>query len=250
MSYVLVTGDPRGENTAKMEVIGPDGRTKICERNNAAYPLEISSATATYTNDKIVVCGGSSPRTDECHVYQQGQGWILLSRMTKARTSIASIPIQGGMLVTGGLGGSNYLKTSQIVKLDGSAVTDGPEIPEVRAGHCMTSDKEEDAFFLLGGQDEYGEATSTVGQLEYNKDFILKKTTNMNKRRFGLGCAIFRSDQHGSRPLLVAAGSGNFDGGNGGNSCEFWDFTIGNQWQLCSESNVYLLFTLGQNSNV
>ena len=61
MSYVLITGSPENENTAKMEVIGPDGRTKICKGNNAAYPLEINDATATYTNDKIVVCGGSAP---------------------------------------------------------------------------------------------------------------------------------------------------------------------------------------------
>ena len=244
MSYVLVTGYPWNEKTAKMEVIGPDGRTKICKGNNAAYPLEISLATATYTNDKIVVCGGQYPLTDECHVYQQGQGWTLLSRMAQARSYSASIPIQGGMLVTGGYDGSNRLKTSQIVKLDGSAVTDGPEIPEVRAGHCMTSDKEEDAFFLLGGADGNYDATSTVWQLEYNKDFILKKTTNMNKRRFNLGCAIFRSDQHGSRPLLVAAGSGAF--GNGGNSCEFWDFTQSDsQWQLCSKSNVLFLSKVG-----
>jgi len=235
MSYVVVTGFSRNENAAKMEVIGPDGRTKICKGNNAAYPItEIESATATYTNDKIIVCGGWSPRTDECHVYQQGQGWTLLSRMAQAREASASIPIQGGILVTGGYDGSNILKTSQIVKLDGSAVTEGPEIPEERAGHCMTSDKEEDAFFLLGGGDVNIDTTSTVWQLEYNKDFILKKTTTMNKRRSNLGCAIFRSDQHGSRPLLVTAGSDL--SGNGGNSCEFWDFTQpGSQWQLCSK---------------
>ena len=72
--------------------------------------------------------------------------------MKQARKWSASIPIDGGMVVTGGQDGSgNTLKSSQIVLSDGSAVTNGPELPEPRYGHCMAYDKKHNVFFVTGG---------------------------------------------------------------------------------------------------
>merc|ERR1712083_350876 len=58
----------------------------------------------------------------------------------------------------------------------------------------------------------------------------------MKKRRYIFGCGLFRSGNHGGRKILVAAGSSSYDGGNGGDNCEFIDITKQNsQWQLCSQ---------------
>ena len=65
----------------------------------------------------------------------------------------------------------------------------------------------------------------------------------MKKTRAYHACSIFSSDQHGGRPVLVAAGSYFAPGKE---TCEFWDFTqAGSEWQLCSKSNVHFLCTLG-----
>lgn len=243
MKYVQITGYPRDENTAKLEVIDPDGQTKVCQ-GNMAYPLQISHATAAFTEDKMVVCGGY-PYTDKCHIYEHGQGWSLLATMNQPRSDSASISIPGGMIVIGGWDGSNRLKTSQIVRLDGSSVTYGPEIPEPRYGHCIAQYKEDDAFFITGGRNANAADTSTVWQYEGTDNFSLKRTSTMKKTRAYHACSIFSSDQHGGRPLLVAAGSSSSPGTAGSNNCEYWDFNKpDSQWQLCSKSNVHFLCVL------
>ena len=60
MKYVLLSGYPRNENSAKMEVVDMNGNSKLCKDRNA-YPLEISLPVATYTEGKILVCGGEYP---------------------------------------------------------------------------------------------------------------------------------------------------------------------------------------------
>ena len=237
MSYVLITGVPTNEAT-KMEVIDADGNTRICQ--NHPYPLEIVSATAIYQDGRILVCGGVPPYTDECHVYEKGKGWTLLTKMNKARSASASIPIQGGMLLLGGVADGSRTKTSQIVKMDNSPVTKGPELSEPRFHHCIATDDEEDASFLLGGINENIDATSTVWKLQYQGTLIQEEMPSMKKRRANFGCGLFRSSNHGGRKILVAAGSAHWGGANGGTSCEFIDITKQNsQWQLCSKSNIF-----------
>ena len=70
--------------------------------------------------------------------------------MNQAMCGSASIPIDGGMIVIGGYDGNNALKSSQIIFSNGSVITDGPELPEPRLGHCLAYDKEEDVFFITG----------------------------------------------------------------------------------------------------
>ena len=58
MSYLQITGDPRDEYMV-MEVIDNLGKSRLCHKNKSKYPLQVSHATATYTNDKILACGGT-----------------------------------------------------------------------------------------------------------------------------------------------------------------------------------------------
>ena len=136
-----------------MEVIDSNGETRLCQGSNSMYPLEVSDATAIYTNGRILACGGNTNinRTDQCYVYEKGKGWSQLST-SQPRSEIASIPIDGGMIVIGGWDGSNTLKSSQIIFSNGYVNTEGPEIPEPRYGHCLAYDKEDDVFFVTGGK--------------------------------------------------------------------------------------------------
>ena len=135
------------------------------------------------------------------------------------------------MIVTGGRDGFLVFQSSQIVLADGSAITEGPELPEPRDGHCLAYDKDDDVFFVTGGY--YSGAKNTAWKFNDKEKFTLNGTTTMKETRRFHGCGIFKSKKHNERPLLVTAGSYSVPGTN---TCEFYDYTKhGSKWQLCSK---------------
>ena len=59
MKYVLVTGYPRTDETAQMEIISEDGTTVICLNSNNNYPETFSDVSAAVSDENtIVACGG------------------------------------------------------------------------------------------------------------------------------------------------------------------------------------------------
>ena len=59
MKYILVTGYPRNDETAKMEILSQDGTTVICKNSKNKYPENLSSASGAVTDGTtIVACGG------------------------------------------------------------------------------------------------------------------------------------------------------------------------------------------------
>jgi hypothetical protein len=95
----------------------------------------------------------------------------------------------------------------------------------------------EDKIFSTGGVDENGAATSNVWQFNPANNFAKADGPEMKKIRYQHACGIVHSIHHGSRPLLVVAGSGSGWAATGGKNSEYWDFTVpGSTWQLCSKS--------------
>ena len=140
------------------------------------------------------------------------------------------------MIVTGGQDGSgNQLKSSQIVLVDGSPVTNGPELPEPRYGQCVAYDKENDVIFLIRGWNTGGRSQE-VWKFKDPKTLILNGTTHMNTPRYDAGCGIVRSKHHDGRPLIVIGGDSSTSSA-GSKICEFLDYTKSDQWQFCSKSN-------------
>ena len=233
MNYILITGYPRDSTTTQMEVIDNNGNTRLCQKDHSKYPEMISVASATYTNEKILVCGGY-PSTDQCYIYEKGKGWSPISKMSKAKYSMATIPIDGGMVVAGGWS-STYLDSSEIIQADGSSITEGPELPEPRYGQCVAYDKENDVIFLIRGWNTGGRSQE-VWKFKDPKTLILNGTTHMNTPRYDAGCGIVRSKHHDGRPLIVVGGS-ILKTDPGSKICEFLDYTKSDQWQFCSKSN-------------
>ena len=59
MKYVLVTGYPRTDETAQMEIISEDGTTVICQNSKNKYPKNVDGASGAVTDGTtIVACGG------------------------------------------------------------------------------------------------------------------------------------------------------------------------------------------------
>ena len=109
-------------------------------------------------------------------------------------------------------------------------------LPAARYDHCMVNYG--DKIFSTGGRDENYRANSNVWQFNPANNFAKADGAIMKKTRWGHGCGIVHSIHHGSRPLLVVAGSGIGRGATGATkTSEYWDFTLaGSTWQLCSKS--------------
>jgi len=231
MKYAILTGYPRNDETAQMEVIDESGLTKICN-SKSKYPLKVAEATGVFTNNYIIVCGGAYPETPACYTYADDQqGWTKLADMDTPRFGSASVSIDDGILVTGGLDdGINTLKTSEIVFLNGT-VKQGKPLPEPRYEHCLV--EYQGQIISTGGYDENGDSTSTVWSFNNHEEFTMTNKPSMIYKRAWHACGIVHSSLHDGRPLLVVAGA--FIG-DGMDKSEFWDFTIpGSQWQSCSE---------------
>ena len=141
---------------------------------------------------------------------------------------VFSIPIPGGILVSGGYG-SGILKTSEIVYLNG-LVKQAKPLPEPRNGHCMA--EYQGQIFSTGGWDGR-QYSSTVWMFNNYVEFTLTNKPEMNYARYYHACGIFNSSLHGGRPLLVVAGGLT----EGKHNSEYLDFTVsGSQWQICSKS--------------
>ena len=61
MKYILVTGSPRSDETAKMEILSKDGTTVICKNSKNKYPKNVYGASGAVTDGTtIVACGGEN----------------------------------------------------------------------------------------------------------------------------------------------------------------------------------------------
>ena len=59
MKYILVTGYPRNDETAQMEILSEDGTTVICPNARNKYPEIVNGASGAITDGTtIVACGG------------------------------------------------------------------------------------------------------------------------------------------------------------------------------------------------
>ena len=58
MKFVLVTGYPRTDETAQMEIISENGNTVICQNQKNKYPETLEFVSAAVTDGTtIVACG-------------------------------------------------------------------------------------------------------------------------------------------------------------------------------------------------
>ena len=222
-----------------MEVLSADRTTVICQNPKNKYPENVIGAFAAVTNETtIVACGGydgSKSTISSCYSYGGDKKWDKLADMTTPREFSASVRIPGGIWATGGVvDASNVLKTTEKMFLNKTKQV-GPTLPAARYGHCMVNYG--DKIFSTGGLDENRDATSNVWQFDAGDNFAKADGPEMKKKRAAHGCGIVHSIHHGSRPLLVVAGSDTYGGATGAKNSEYWDFTLaGSTWQLCSKS--------------
>ena len=110
-------------------------------RNNttcrlAQYPEKVTYSAGGIVRNHITICGGwntdTKTRTASCYQHNpSNNSWSLLSSLTTARYHHASVELNGGLWVTGGLDGRNRLSSTEMVHGDRSVVH-GAAIPSKR----------------------------------------------------------------------------------------------------------------------
>ena len=233
---VIITGF--GEDNSKMEVLQTlDAKTNLCHASSYDYPLDVGVSSGALVDNQIIICGGdiSATETDSCFKFGKDQNWKRFGKMSRPRSASASVALPDGIWVTGGSEQDEILKTTEVIYLNGTTVP-GPQLPEPRYTHCLV--KYKDTIFSIGGFYNGLPTTSVWIFSARNQIRQIGNGPNLKYARNLHACGIFNSNEHGGRPVLVVAGSGNFgpDGPRSSRTTEYWDFSIpGNKWELSSE---------------
>ena len=237
MSIVLITCRSSGSN--QMEIINPDNSTTKCQ-NDYNYPISVRGASGAVVDGTIVVCGGRSPTTKkQCYSFGFEKEWKNITDMTTVRAWAASVPFNSDALwVGGGHDGNNYLKSTELVYLDGRR-SSTKQLPKVRRESCAA--EYNGNIYFTGGWDGNYDAQNNNWIINTKDDFKVTDGPNMLKKREGHSCGIFHSHAHSGRAVIVTAGGF----GTGRTNCEFWDFTVpGETWQLCSKSCLIVIWQI------
>ena len=146
MVTILVTGTPR-ETGTMIEVITENLEAKVCSQM-PKYPLEVSAAAGSNWKDgKLAICGGSdlSIRLSKCYLLENGE-WNEIESLQTVKNGQGASNIGGKIWLTGGYS-NGFSAATDIIHPNGT-VTQGPELPKGRFGHCQVS--YEQSTYILG----------------------------------------------------------------------------------------------------
>ena len=131
---MITTGRPDARTTEVVDV--ETGKT--CA-DLADFPVKNQGALGANLNGTPIVCGGRDDSTNyqACYKFTNG-GWQEFASMNEKRQYAAGIMFKNKFHVFGGVDGSSYLQTSELISIDG-AVEYGPELPEAVRYHAITS---------------------------------------------------------------------------------------------------------------
>ena len=121
--------------------------------------------------------------------------------MSTKRSSSASVPVNGKLLVLGGRDGDNRLATSEYVSPDGDASQPGPDLPAPRDSHCAVKLANGQVMFLGGDPDE-----KSVIIFHPDTEKFDQSLPPLIFNRDGASCAAFKSPLHDNREVVLAAG--------------------------------------------
>jgi hypothetical protein len=96
-----------------------------------------------------LICGGTNSLANGCYSFESNR-WSSLGSMTSARSNAAVVQLQSGQLfVTGGLNGTNYLSSSEILTEQGWQAK-VPSLPITFGYHCMV-EVNSTTLLVIGG---------------------------------------------------------------------------------------------------
>ena len=179
-----------------------------------------------------IICGGSPEGYNihsECyHHSKDTNSWTFLTNMSTKRWLSASVPVNGKLLVLGGIDNVDRVATSEYVSPDTYASQPGPDLPGPRSGHCAVKLANGQVMLLGGDPDE-----KSVFIFHPDTETFDQSLPSLIFNRDGASCAAFKSPLHDNREVVLAVG------GSGTATAEVLDYTQPNPaW---TESNYSFL---------
>lgn len=229
---LVATGSSSGSYTDECQVIDVSSSTSC--GNLPSHPYFLSSAAGGVINNTPIICGGSiysgSPREqDSCYRFNENSNsWHLHSTMTARRGTLAATVIKDKLFISGGYDDSGPLASTEFIHADGT-VTNGPDLPATRYGHCMVT-LHDSKVIIIGAW-----ASSSLFKNVLVFDPAENSYTtgpSMNSERRLSACTLFHSDLHNGRPVVLSAG------GYKQATAELYDYTYSTQWETSINLNI------------
>ena len=229
INMIVGGGDSDYNPYSDAQIVNLSNKTSTCN-NFPDYPIAIKYATGAIVSGHPIICGGRSEGSithSECYHHSKAtNSWTFLSNMSTKRSSSASVPVNGKLLVLGGWDGDNDLATSEYVSPDGDASQPGPDLPGPRSDHCAVK-LSNGQVMLLGGDPDW----KSVIIFHPDTEKFDQSLPPLIFSRYGAGCAAFKSPLHDNREVVLAVG------GYSQATAEVLDYTQPNPaW---TESNYY-----------
>jgi len=188
------------------QIVNLSNDTSTCN-NFPDYPLAMRGATGAIVSGHPIICGGRSKESihSECYHHSKAtNSWTFLSNMSTKRSNSASVPVNGKLMVLGGLDEDyNGLGTSEYVSPDGDASQPGPDLPGPRYEHCAVKLSNGQVMLLGGFPDE-----KSVIIFHPDTEKFDQSLPQLTFDRYGAGCAAFKSPLHDNREVVLAVGGG------------------------------------------
>lgn len=165
-------------------------------------------------NEKPILCGGSDGGyRDFC--YHLSDLSTPFARLSTPRTNAAGIVINDAFFISGGAL-SRHGKTTEMVSLDSSTTTPGPDLLQPLSDHCMEPTEFATTVLIIGGFHKDGIYAKLTPQTYYlnTENGIITHGPDLLKPRAGHSCTTTTSG------LTIVAG------GYCGTGCNFPDVEI------------------------
>ena len=201
-----------------IEIIDLASPSTSCE-DLTNFPIYVSGAIGGLTpNKNPIICGG---RFSDCYSYEDGV-WNSSSSMTTSRSNAAASlsPFPNGadnLFVTGGVTGSQYLKTAEALSDDGWQQI-STSLPVTISQHCMVILNSTTVLIIGGLQSGYLSPKTYFFNTEINE---WVKGPKLLLSRNNIGCGKLRKDNGSSQYSVIVAGG--YDGSSSMSSVEILD---------------------------
>ena len=197
----------------------------------ARYPINLMYSAGNLLHRKPLICGGYSGQNpqSECLIHDlHTDSWRHHVLLTTSRFFHASVPVNGTIWFSGGLGGyptRELLSSTEFVYGDESVVQ-GPSLPTGRYAHCVV-DLLDGRSMVIGGNPTFKEV---ITYHHVNHSFTTGPP--LLHGRMDQACTLYRSPLHGYRNVVLIVGG--YDNHNNLYSTEVLDFSDSTaSWQKC-----------------
>ncbi len=136
-SKLLICG---GSNTNTCEVINLASSASTCKNPPNSPAIVYTAIGGLEFKGNPILCGGeqNGARSNKCYSLENNE-WVSSASMNSVRVYAAAAQLQDGkLLVTGGLNGSAYLKSAEMLTEEGWE-SNIPSLQVTIVAHCMVT---------------------------------------------------------------------------------------------------------------